>query len=123
MSFNRNRNRSSGGGQGGGGGGGGRYSGGGGGGHNNNQRRDYGRDSGGSYSRSNMGGSTLNPWAGGSVPERGTSLLPTPGTGNILSQLTGMATPEAQAQLLMASNLLTKLLTPTTNLQSNVSFE
>lgn len=118
MSFNRNQRRDH---HSGGGGGGNRYSGG-----NNANRinRGFGREFGSNYEHNSIShslqSSTVNPWAGNSTPESRPSLLPTPGSGNLLSQLTNtINSPEAQ--LLMASNLLSKLLTPANQSQSNVS--
>nr|CAD7269484.1 unnamed protein product [Timema shepardi] len=70
---------------------------------------------GGSYGGS-RGSSNVNPWEGGMVPGRSSGgsssagiagLLPTPSQPNLLSQL---SSPEAQ--LAIASNLLTSLLRP-----------
>ncbi|CAG2062439.1 unnamed protein product, partial [Timema podura] len=70
---------------------------------------------GGSYEGS-RGSSNVNPWEGGMVPGRSSGgsfsagiagLLPTPSQPNLLSQL---SSPEAQ--LAIASNLLTSLLRP-----------
>ncbi|KAF4519553.1 hypothetical protein B566_EDAN004757, partial [Ephemera danica] len=54
--------------------------------------------------------SAVNPWEGGFAPGGGSGLLPTPSTSNLLSQL---SSPEAQ--LAVASNLLSSLLRPVTN--------
>lgn len=98
MSFNRgvkrdsfgNRTNFNRGGSGGGGGGGNRLS--------NMGNSGMGNNMGGGMSRNSMGG--MNPWEGGMMPGRG--ILPTPN--NNLS----LASP--QAQLAIASNLLTNLL-------------
>lgn len=65
---------------------------------NNMGNSGMGNNMGGGMSRSSMGG--MNPWEGGMMPGRG--ILPTPN--NNLS----LASP--QAQLAIASNLLTNLL-------------
>lgn len=89
-------------------------SGGGGGGSNNNHRLSnmgnsgMGSNMGGGMSGSGMGG--MNPWEGGMMPGRG--ILPTPN--NNLS----LASP--QAQLAIASNLLTNLLRSQQEVQPQV---
>ncbi|XP_063229372.1 zinc finger protein on ecdysone puffs isoform X2 [Bacillus rossius redtenbacheri] len=85
---------------------------------NRNYRRDGGRQSfqgsGGGYGGPRNPASHMNPWEGGMVPGRGggggggvSGLLPTPPQTNLLSQL---SSPEAQ--LALASNLLSTLLRP-----------
>lgn len=87
--------------------------------YNRGMRRDTGRRSnefgGGGGNRRGGGGymnnydnynSSMNPWEGGMVPGRsGNSMLGNQGQGDLLSQLTS---PEAQ--LALASNLITKLI-------------
>ncbi|XP_031826369.1 protein on ecdysone puffs isoform X2 [Nomia melanderi] len=103
---NRNFNNRGGGGAGGGGGGGGRVGnmGGGGGGMGGNMGGGMGGGGGGG------GSGGMNPWEGGMMPGRG--ILPTPN--NNLS----LASP--QAQLAIASNLLTNLLRNQQDVQQQV---
>ncbi|PSN42302.1 hypothetical protein C0J52_11139 [Blattella germanica] len=81
--------------------------------HNRGYRRDgrqnYQMNSSGHYGGRSGGQMNVNPWEGGMVPGRSgvAGLLPTPQTG-LFSQLSN----SAEAQLALASNLLSTILRP-----------